>query len=257
MDENKFHHRLDTLLSALKKRHKITAKQFAESVGLNEKTLSSYRKENGNIPPATTLVAIAQKMNVSTDYLLGLVDDATTDKDKQAVYLQTGLTSASQNALKSIFKDFDPDDIDSLFAPAVVMRPNYYERFNSKATVNAILCNSAFPALIKELNNYFARYAFFRGVAAIPQWRTIGAQLKDKADLVQKENAVSYFQINELFKNMIVDIAQQYLMISGLTEIETWDKYLAHPYTSAEEDEEWFASAEMEEPEEEPWYGEF
>ena len=67
------------LLKALRKKHKITAKQLGEIISVAESTMSLY--ENGKREPDyETLVKIADYFKVSTDYLLGR-DESTISDD--------------------------------------------------------------------------------------------------------------------------------------------------------------------------------
>lgn len=73
-------------------RGEMTQIQFADMLGLSRPTVSLY--ESGErIPDAVTLKIIAEKCNVSADYLLGLREDPTTDRDVQFVSDYTGLAA--------------------------------------------------------------------------------------------------------------------------------------------------------------------
>lgn len=59
---------------------KMTQKQFAEKVGCTAATLSAY--ENGSKSPSLEIVRnIAEKCNVSIDWLVGLTDNESKDKE--------------------------------------------------------------------------------------------------------------------------------------------------------------------------------
>ena len=58
-------------LKEVRKQHGYTRRQLAEELGRNYATITKY--ENGEREPGHTyLVEIAQKFNITTDYLLGL-----------------------------------------------------------------------------------------------------------------------------------------------------------------------------------------
>lgn len=64
-------------LREIRKSRGWTQRELAHVCGLAENMI--YRYENGRVDPtATTLTVIAEKLNVSTDYLLGLVDESQT-----------------------------------------------------------------------------------------------------------------------------------------------------------------------------------
>ena len=78
----------------------MTQTQFADMLGLSRPTVSLY--ESGErIPDAVTLRIIAEKCNVSADYLLGLREDPTTDRDVQFVSDYTGLPGDAIEKLHS------------------------------------------------------------------------------------------------------------------------------------------------------------
>ena len=84
-----------------------TQAQFAEMLDLSRPTVSLY--ESGDrIPDAVTLRRIAEKCNVSADYLIGIREDPTTDKDVQFIVDYTGLPSDAIAVLHS-FADFRKD----------------------------------------------------------------------------------------------------------------------------------------------------
>lgn len=52
----------------------LTQKQLAQKIGISQQSYSDY--ENGRtFPDATTLIELANALNVSIDYLLGRTDD--------------------------------------------------------------------------------------------------------------------------------------------------------------------------------------
>ena len=61
-------------LKNLREQHGVSQRELARLCGLGETQINKY--ENGlSDPSATNLMLIAQQLEVSTDYLLGLTDD--------------------------------------------------------------------------------------------------------------------------------------------------------------------------------------
>ena len=75
-------------------RGKRTQDEFAKFLGISRPTVGFY--ESGQrIPDALVLRQIAEKCNVSADYLLGLTDEKTPEQDIQAICKKTGLSERS------------------------------------------------------------------------------------------------------------------------------------------------------------------
>ena len=80
------------------KRQERTQAEFAQFLGISRATVGFY--ENGErIPDALVLRQIAERCGVATDYLVGLSDMKTTDRDLRAINNITGL---SEEALSLI-----------------------------------------------------------------------------------------------------------------------------------------------------------
>lgn len=57
------------------KEHGITVKYLLQQAGVGEKLVSNMSGKNGSYPQSDKLVKIADYLNVSVDYLLGISDD--------------------------------------------------------------------------------------------------------------------------------------------------------------------------------------
>ncbi len=79
-------------LSKLMAERNVNQPQLAAVINVQRQTISNYA--NGqSIPDSETLAAIASFFQVSADYLIGLRNDPTTDKDLQFIVDYTGLSS--------------------------------------------------------------------------------------------------------------------------------------------------------------------
>ena len=79
----------------LREERKMSQDAFAKFLGLSRPTVGFYEnadKGNGRIPDAETLSLICQKCGVSSDYLLGLVDDQSPKENIREVIHYTGLS---------------------------------------------------------------------------------------------------------------------------------------------------------------------
>lgn len=74
-------------------------KELAKAIGVADNAVSYYC--NGDrVPNYEQLIAIAQYLEVSADYLLGLSNEPTTDKEKQFVCDYTGLSEVVIDCLR-------------------------------------------------------------------------------------------------------------------------------------------------------------
>lgn len=70
---------------------KISQSEIAADIGVSRQTVSEYLLGNTQ-PNAETIIKIAKKFEVSSDYLLGLSNAPTNDKDLQFICDYTGLS---------------------------------------------------------------------------------------------------------------------------------------------------------------------
>ena len=90
-------------LRELMNRPGTTQDQLAEIIGKTRQTVSQYT--NGISEPGyDTLVKIAKHFSVSTDYLLGLVPEATSDMTAREVIEYTGLSEENVQTLHEMSK---------------------------------------------------------------------------------------------------------------------------------------------------------
>jgi len=92
--ENIIGQRINTALAA----RDIKQKELAKQIGVKDNVVS-YWCSGTRIPNTTQIVQIAKVLNVSTDYLFGLSDVATNDKDIKDVCEYTGLNEDSVKTL--------------------------------------------------------------------------------------------------------------------------------------------------------------
>lgn len=148
----------------MKLRGEMTQSQFADVLGLSRPTVSLY--ESGErVPDAVTLRIIAEKTNVSADYLLGLRDDPTADKDLQAIVDYTGLSSEALEKIHvfSHLQGHESGVLDNFNAFIV----RFYSRFllhlsnleraadDTKRILDEAKDDAPFSALKIQLNSFY------------------------------------------------------------------------------------------------------
>lgn len=74
---------------------KISQKEFALQIGLNEKTVSAWKKNN-SLPPADKLFEISNYLGLSLNYLLTGKEPELSDKQQQLLSLFNQLSDENQ-----------------------------------------------------------------------------------------------------------------------------------------------------------------
>ena len=75
-------------------------KELAQVLNVTDNTIS-YFCSGRRVPNIEQIITISQYLNVSADYLLGIVDTATTNKDLRFVCDYTGLSDKTVTLLHS------------------------------------------------------------------------------------------------------------------------------------------------------------
>lgn len=93
------------IANTLNKRNMTQADLASKCPNVSEATLTAWihGDKNGRRtePKVGGIVEVAKALNVSTDYLLGLTKDPTTDTDLKAVCDYTGLSQAAIDFIKN------------------------------------------------------------------------------------------------------------------------------------------------------------
>lgn len=79
-------------------------KELAQVLNVTDNTIS-YFCSGRRVPNIEQIITISQYLNVSADYLLGIVDTATTNKDLRFVCEYTGLSEMAIKTLHSVSVD--------------------------------------------------------------------------------------------------------------------------------------------------------
>lgn len=79
----------------------LKQKDLAKHLGVTDNTIS-YFCSGSRLPNTLQIIKISEYLGVSTDYLLGLDDNKTTDTELKAVCKYTGLNETALNSLISL-----------------------------------------------------------------------------------------------------------------------------------------------------------
>ncbi|MBQ8176875.1 MAG: helix-turn-helix transcriptional regulator [Oscillospiraceae bacterium] len=133
-------------LAALRNKKGLTQSELADNIKIQRVTIAKY--ETGQRAPSIDhLINFAEYFQVSTDYLLGLTETATTDTNVQMVCASTGL---SENAVKSLI-DLKTDTEDGKRTKIYNNLKTNPELQNRMAIVNDFLSSPYFHTLIDNL----------------------------------------------------------------------------------------------------------
>ena len=88
-------------LAAARKQSNYTQDEIAEYLQCSRETITNYECGRRS-PDYKSLVMLAKKYGVTTDYLLGATNAETTDKDLQYICNYTGLSDKSVNILNKL-----------------------------------------------------------------------------------------------------------------------------------------------------------
>lgn len=138
----------------------ISYRDLEKCTGISASAISKYTNE-GAQAPITTVAKLAKYFGVSADYLLGISDAKTSDKDIQAVCDYTGL---SAEAIKNIRQLCIPNE-DSFLS----LLNN--ERFNeNKWIINEFIASQTFNDIVDHISylnflneDFLARLALYFG----------------------------------------------------------------------------------------------
>lgn len=127
-------------MTELRKKHNFTQEDIAKYLDCNRATVANY--ENGKRQPDyNTLIKLAKKYSVSTDYLLGLTDVTTTDRDLKFICDYTGLSEESVITLNK-FKEIANGNIGIDDVPEKFYKYTLCETFNEERTLREYIFTS-------------------------------------------------------------------------------------------------------------------
>ena len=98
---------IDRITQMITEHREVTGKKqetIAKEIGVSPAQISKIMTGNSSDARVSTIASIAKYFNVSTDYLLGLTDVASTDKDTIGVCKYIGISEKPIKTLKNFSK---------------------------------------------------------------------------------------------------------------------------------------------------------
>lgn len=94
MNGNESNGKIGVIIGQLREANSETQQALADSLGVKRETVNQWENGTRQIK-ASAIIGIAEHFNVSSDYLLGLTDEPTTNPDMRAMCEYTGLSEDS------------------------------------------------------------------------------------------------------------------------------------------------------------------
>lgn len=213
----------------LRVKRKMTQADLAEKLNCNRQKIADL--ERGKTSPTTSdLVLLSKCFNVSTDYLLGLSDVPTTDRDIQFICDYTGLDMES---LKNISKDNIENKIINIYQD----KKSYYTRNEVTNPARLIFFYAeTFADIYYEVLNKFLQSDYFFSVITNCAYEVFLDYVIDRVlDSEEIENAIDmpdneYKRLLCEYKSVIcrtlTDLLTNYEMLHKINLFELQDNII-------------------------------
>ncbi len=186
------------ILTELRERTGKKRQEVADALEISRASLEYYEKGKRK-PDIEVLVKIADYYKVSTDYLLGLSDVPTTDKDIKFICDFTGLNQQAVETLSKCNKDYGELPKEPLNLGYLVN--NFINAFIENGLLYSVSlrANSFLLNLFEQKTNYIKAIEYYReyGVLDIKKLYEYIDKAEDKKDLclfkIQKM-IISFFE---------------------------------------------------------------
>ncbi len=161
----------------------VKQKELAEYIGFapNTENTVSYWCSGKRTPNAEQIIKISKRLNVSADYLLGLTESYTTDKDLRFICETTGLNEKTVQLLSEWKKEADeqPTSAAAQIIPAI----------------NAVLSNAGF----NDVQNFFREFVECRNYL---QALLSNIHTETDSNLTAKETRGTSFEASKIFQQI-------------------------------------------------------
>lgn len=143
----------------------MTQKELAKRIGVTDNTIS-YFCNGKRTPNIEQIISISKVMNISADYILGLSETATSDKDLQYICDYTGLSDESVKFLHHCKEHNDSGDI-NVFDDEYYMKDEFERERQALILLgmvdvsfflNQFIQDISFLAITSELSSYRKYY---------------------------------------------------------------------------------------------------
>lgn len=103
------------ILYNLLKQRGITQRMLAEMAHTTEATISRYLSDARRMPRADLIISIAEALNVSTDYLLGLTSvpnrESLSPETEELIYYYSNASESDRKVIWAVLDKYQDSDI--------------------------------------------------------------------------------------------------------------------------------------------------
>lgn len=103
------------ILYNLLKQRGITQRMLAEMAHTTEATISRYLSDARRMPRADLIISIAEALNVSTDYLLGLTSvpnrESLSSETEELIYYYSNASESDRKVIWAVLDKYQDSDI--------------------------------------------------------------------------------------------------------------------------------------------------
>lgn len=132
------------IISALAKSDNKTQKNLSEHLHIPENTVS-YWCNGKRTPNVMQIIEISEYLNVSTDYLLGLSEHKTVNKDKEAICQYIGCSETTLESLQTLYgRDGSNEELITIALNSPHQREHY-------PTVESVIDDYLLPESIQDI----------------------------------------------------------------------------------------------------------
>ena len=157
----------------------ITQNQLAKKIGKTRQAVNSYTLGT-TVPDSDTIVKLSQFFGVSSDYLLGLSDVKTQNRDLQFVCDYTKLSEEAVRKLASCDKE-------------------HSDSSSFRAILNSFISSKAFSDIVREIGQYIAQKEKLEELQKC-------SEFSDEIRTLEKEVDFSLFCIQERISDFAKNI---------------------------------------------------
>lgn len=212
---------VNEIIKKLRAERELTQNDLAKMMNCNRQKIADWERGKST-PSAEDLILLSKKFNVSTDYLLGISDVPTTDKDLQFICDYTGL---NEDSIKNLYFGTEREENNSV---------NF---LLSKQYINGFY---DFCICLEDLKNQYIEFLRYKekivnDKTSFPKNLDEAFDIVDKYEQLNEERDFRDFKLQKAFKKIVNSYCED--EINEDNEIdEDFQKFIKYYLFSYEDD---------------------